>query len=271
MKNALITGAAGGMGFTTAKHLAENGWQVFAADLNRERLDKLAQHTHIEPFLIDVSDRQSVENAYRSVAGSIEHLDAIVNFAGILRVGSVAEISEQVLTQLLNINLLGTYRINQVFLPLLNSKQKGRIINISSEVGWQSGGPFNGSYAMSKHAIEAYSDSLRRELMFLGIPVIKIQPGPFKTDMVASIEKNFSEAIDQSTLFKPQLSKIKRLALQEQNKAHPPEIIAHTVLHALTVGKPKAAYSVKPDLTRALLDYIPVSWSDWLLKQVLGS
>lgn len=71
------------------------------------------------------------------------------------------------------------------------SSRKGRIVNISSETGWMSGGPFNGAYASSKHAIEAYSDSLRRELALLDMPVIKIQAGPFKTDMVKSIESNF--------------------------------------------------------------------------------
>lgn len=270
MKNALITGAAGGMGFATATLLAAKGWQVFGADCNHDALQKLAEHERVRPIYIDVSDRPGIENAYRELSTEIDQLDAIVNFAGILRVGSLAEIQEQTLTQLLDINVMGTFRINQIFLPLLNRERKGRIINISSETGWQSGGPFNGAYALSKHAIEAYTDSLRRELMFVDIPVIKIQPGPFKTDMVASIESNFAVAIEQSTLFKPQLAKIKRLALQEQNKAHPPEIIANTVLQALSVAKPKPVYSVKSDTARTLLEYLPIAAADWLLKKVLS-
>src|SRR5699024_11538306 len=63
----------------------------------------------------------------------------------------------------------------------------------SSETGPQHGMPMNGPYAMSKHAVEAYADSLRRELMFLGIDVVLVQPGPFRTGMTASIRRRFSE------------------------------------------------------------------------------
>ncbi|MCB1616126.1 MAG: SDR family NAD(P)-dependent oxidoreductase, partial [Pseudomonadales bacterium] len=169
---------------------------------------------------------------------------------------------------LLDINVMGTFRVNQAFLPLLQSG--ARIVNISSETGWQSGGPFNGAYAMSKHAIEAYSDSLRRELCFLGIAVIKIQPGPFKTEMVGSIEQNFSRAIADTKHFSKQLTRIKALAMNEQNKAHDPAILASAVYKALTVKKPKPAYSVKADPARSFLEWFPTAWADGLLKKVLG-
>jgi len=230
----------------------------------------LSKEENITPLFMDVSQRASVENAFTKLKQDIDHLDAIVNFAGILRVGSMAEMPEAELSLLLEINVIGTFRVNQVFLPLLNTEHKGRIINISSETGWQSGGPFNGAYAMSKHAIEAYSDSLRRELMFLDIPVIKIQPGPFKTNMVASIEANFSKAADASTYFKKQLTRVKSLAMNENNKANDPLILAQTVHQALSVTRPKAAYSVKPDKIRASMDYFPVKWVDALLRKVLN-
>ena len=258
-KIALITGATGGMGLVTAKLLADNGWVVFAADNNVEALERIENHAGIVPIFIDVSQRSSVEQAFKEYSQKYQHLDAIINFAGILRVGSISEMKEADLEQLLNINVLGTFRVNQVFIPLLKKSTKGRIINISSETGWQSGGPFNGAYAMSKHAIEAYSDSLRRELMLINIPVIKIQPGPFKTDMVKSIEMSFSKAIESTVDFKAPLTKTKELALKEQVKAHSPAIIARTVLAALNANKPKTSYSVKADLARTLLEYFPAA------------
>ena len=270
-KIALITGATGGMGLVTAKLLADNGWVVFAADNNVEALERIENHAGIVPIFIDVSQRNSVEEAFKEYSQKHQHLDAIINFAGILRVGSISEMKEADLEQLLNINVLGTFRVNQVFIPLLKKSSKGRIINISSETGWQSGGPFNGAYAMSKHAIEAYSDSLRRELMLINIPVIKIQPGPFKTDMVKSIEMSFSKAIESTVDFKAPLTKTKELALKEQVKAHSPAIIAQTVLAALNANKPKASYSVKADYSRTLLEYFPTAWADWVLKKVLAS
>lgn len=266
----LITGATGGMGLLTAKLLAGNGWTVYAADCNEKALEGIQSIADIVPVFMDVSQRSSVEKAFYEYSRKNKQLDAIINFAGILRVGAISEMSESELEKLLNINVFGTFRVNQIFIPLLKKSGKGRIINISSETGWQSGGPFNGAYAMSKHAIEAYSDSLRRELMFLGIPVIKIQPGPFKTEMVKSIEMLFSKAIDSTMAFKTPLTKTKEFALKEQVKAHSPEIIAKTVLIALSSKKPKAAYSVKADFSRTLLEYLPTSWADWILKQALS-
>lgn len=269
-KIALITGATGGLGLTTSKLLADNGWTVYAADYNSKALENMQKYSGIVPVFMDVSKRSSVENVFSEYSKKHKHLDAIINFAGILRVGSISEMDESELEHLFNINVMGTFRVNQIFIPLLKSNRKGRIINISSETGWQSGAPFNGAYAMSKHAIEAYSDSLRRELMFLDIPVIKIQPGPFKTDMVKSIEMLFSKAIDATVDFKIPLSKTKHLALKEQVKAHSPTIIAQTVLTALNSRNPKASYSVKADFSRTFLEYLPVSWADWLLKKVLA-
>jgi NAD(P)-dependent dehydrogenase (short-subunit alcohol dehydrogenase family) len=218
---------------------------------------------------LDVTDTASIEAARCIVEGQTDGLDGVVNFAGILALGSMAEIPVADFERLIDINLLGTFRINRAFLPLLEAK-KGRIVNISSETGWEAVPPFNGAYAVSKHAIEAYSDALRRELMFLGIDVIKIQPGPFKTEMVRGIESAFDRAAADSTRFREMLDGMKGLAVGEQNKAHDPAIIADVVHKALTAAKPKIAYSVKPDRARAFLSYLPDRWVDRLLKRVLG-
>lgn len=270
-KIALITGGTGGMGLETAKLLSKNGWVIYVADCNKEALKSIQGLVGIEPIFMDVSKRCSVEKAFVDYSKKHNYLNAIINFAGVLKVGSMSEMDEFELERLLNINVLGTFRVNQIFIPLLKKGSKGRIVNISSETGWQSGGPFNGAYAMSKHAIEAYSDSLRREMMFLNIPVIKIQPGPFKTDMVKSIEMNFVNAIEVTKDFKEPLTAAKNFALKEQDKAHSPQIVAQTVLKALTVRKPKVAYSIKADFFRTLLEYFPTAWADWLLRKVLVS
>lgn len=271
-KAALITGGTGGLGLTTAKHLIAQGWTVFVADCNEVALKALENKSQAIPVFMDVTQKESVEKAFEQVKQQTVYLDAIINFAGILKIGSMAEMDEAMLQRVLNINVMGTFRVNKIFLPLINNQRqaKGRIINISSETGWQSGGPFNGAYAMSKHAIEAYSDSLRRELMFLNIPVVKIQPGPFKTDMTASIEKNFADAAEASYFFSEHLTRIKSLAMKEQDKAHAPQVLADVIYKALTVPSPKPAYSVRPDPLRALLEFFPVHWVDALLKRVLS-
>jgi len=265
-----ITGGAGGLGGATAKYLGEQGWRVFAADCVEETLARIGKERNVTPVHVDVTDVASVKAAARSVARRVDGLDGVVNFAGILAVGSLIEISEDALHRVLDVNVMGTFRVNRTLFPLVLAR-KGRIVNMSSETGWQTGMPFNGPYGMSKHAIEAYSDSLRRELMFLGVPVIKIQPGPFKTEMVAGIERQFSRAAKESSHFGKLLRILTSMTLAEQEKAHDPILIAKTVHLALTARHPAAAYSVKPDPARVAMNLLPDRFADALLAWVVGT
>lgn len=264
-KTAFVTGGAGGLGGSTARYLAARGWHVFAADADRDALRAIGETPNVTAVPLDVTDAASVEAARGVVAAACDGLDGVVNFAGILAVGSVVEIGSEAIRRVLDVNVLGTVRVNEALFPLVLAR-KGRIVNISSETGWQSGMPFNGAYAMSKHAIEAYSDSLRRELMFLGVRVIKVQPGPFRTPMVTGIEPAFTRAAAASTYFQDMLNRLKRLTLKEQAKAHDPALLAEVVHRALTTRHPRPAYSVKPDLQRAALSYLPARVADPLLK-----
>jgi NAD(P)-dependent dehydrogenase (short-subunit alcohol dehydrogenase family) len=267
-RTVFITGAAGGLGASTARYLAQRSWHVFAADFDETALRGIAGEPNVTAVHLDVTDPASVEAARGNVAGACDGLDGVVNFAGILAVGSVIEIGSETIRRVLDVNVMGTVRVNEALFPLVLAR-KGRIVNISSETGWQSGMPFNGAYAMSKHAIEAYSDSLRRELMFLDVPVIKIQPGPFRTAMVTSIEPAFTRAAEASTYFKDMLNRIKHLTLKEQAKAHDPLVLAEVVHRALTTPHPPPAYSVKPDLQRTALNLLPAGAADSLLKLAL--
>jgi NAD(P)-dependent dehydrogenase (short-subunit alcohol dehydrogenase family) len=269
-KTVFITGAAGGLGASTSRYLSERGWNVFAADFDEAALREIAKAPGVTPVSLDVTDAASVEAAAARVAASCDGLDAVVNFAGILGVGSVIEIDSETVRRVLDVNVMGTVRVNRALFPLVLAR-KGRIVNISSETGWQSGMPFNGPYAMSKHAIEAYSDSLRRELMFLGVSVIKIQPGPFRTAMVAGIEQAFTRAAEASTYFKEMLTRLMHVAVKEQGKAHDPALLARVVHEALTAQHPRPAYSVKPDPQRVALNLLPTRTADALMKLVLRS
>jgi len=268
-KTVLITGATGGLGNATSQQLVANGWHVFAADFDRDALAKLEGQSNITPVFIDVTDTATIEAALATVQEHADGLDAIVNFAGILAIGWMVEIAEATMARVLDVNVMGTFRVNRVFFPMIKVR-RGRIVNISSETGWQSGAPFNGAYASSKHCIEAYTDSLRRELALLDIVVIKIQPGPFKTEMVGSIETNFSKAAAASEQFGDVLAYMKEKAVQEGAKGHDPAELAAVIHEALTVASPKPAYSVKPDRARSLLEYLPTRWADALIKKVLS-
>jgi len=267
-KTALVTGAGGGLGHATVERLVANGWKVFEADINKDLLRSSMHDPDVVPIVMDVTDRESIRSAYDAIVSHTDHLDGIVNFAGIMGVGSLTDIPEERLARILDVNVMGTYRVNKKFFPLVEAAQ-GRIVNISSETGWQSAAPFIGPYAMSKYAIEAYSTALRRELALLGVKVITIQPGAFRTDMVAGIERAFTQAESETTRFATVIRKLKGLAAKQGNSAHDPDILAQAIDTALTAKRPKPVYSVKPDRARSSLERLPLRAVDRVYLTVL--
>jgi len=267
-KTALVTGAGGGLGHATVERLLADGWKVFAADISTDLLRTSMHDPDAVPIVMDVTSQQSIQSAYDAVVSQTDRLHGIVNFAGVMGVGSLTDIPEERLVRILDINVMGTYRVNKTFLPLVEAA-RGRIVNLSSETGWQSAAPFNGPYAMSKHAIEAYSTALRRELALLGIKVITIQPGAFRTHMVAGIEDAFTAAEAETPKFAKALHKLKALAGKEIESARDPDILAQVIEHALTAKRPKPVYSVKPDLLRSSIEKLPLRTADRLYLAIL--
>lgn len=267
-KTALVTGAGGGLGHATVERLVANGWKVFEADISQEMLRSSMHDPDVVPVVMDVTDADSIQSAFDAVASQTDHLDGIVNFAGIMGVGSLVDIPEERLARIFDVNVMGTYRVNKKFFPLVEAA-KGRIVNISSETGWQSAAPFAGPYAMSKYAVEAYSTALRRELSLLGVKVVTIQPGAFRTNMVSGIEHAFTVAAGESERFSRVLTKLRSLAVKAAGSAADPDVLAQVIETALTTKNPKPAYSVKPDKLRSLLEHLPVRAADRLYLTVL--
>ena len=264
-KTVFISGAAGGLGAAAARLLAEHDFHVFAGDLAGPALEELGQARGVTAVELDVTSPESVEAARQAVERETSGLDGVVNFAGVLEVGSLIELDDEAVTRIVGVNVLGTIRVNRTLFPLVLGR-KGRIVNISSETGWQIVMPFNGPYAMTKRAIESYSDSLRRELVFLGVPVIKIQPGAFRTAMTSSIEERFTRAAERSTYFADILEKLTAMAVAQGGKAAEPDHLAGVVLEALTAPRPRAVYSVKPDRQRHALSLLPRAAADRVVE-----
>lgn len=269
-KSVLITGAAGGLGRATVSLLIRNGWRVFAADINSGDQTPSSSSDRFIAIHMDVTSSTSVREAFQQVSSHTESLDAIIHMAGILRVGSLVEIPEDDLKKSLEINMMGAFRVNRQFLPLI-MPGNSRIILLSSETGTQTAAPFNGPYAISKHALEAYADALRRELSLLGIRVIKIQPGPIKTEMTRSGEDQFKKAASASVLFKKALLKGTSYLPGVYKNACSPDLVASVIYKSLESTRPKRAYKVKHDRMRDLLDRLPEGWTDLLIKRVLSN
>src|SRR4051812_3862195 len=262
-RTVVITGAAGGLGSATVRRLAAAGWRVFAADLDSPALHALVSDS-VVPIAVDVTDETSVDLMRAAVTRETDRLDAVVNFAGILGVGPLVEIEPAAFRRVLDVNVVGTFMVNRALFPLLQAG-RGRIVLMSSETGWQPAMPFNGPYALSKHAVEAYGDALRRELLVLGIPVVKIQPGAFRTGMVASIMDRFAKLAEDSTYFSGPLQLARKRIPQEERRAGDPADLAALIERVLTTDRPRPAYRIHTNPQAAALAKLPARVVDRLL------
>ena len=267
MKYAFFTGATGGLGLLCVTALSEKGnWTVFAAGTNEAILEQLGKLPNVIPVRLDVTKQESVDAAYEIVKLNTDTLDAVINFAGLTYFTSLIEgESVSAVERLLNVNVIGMARINRTFFEMIH-KGKGRIINCSSESGWMTPQPFAGAYVLSKYAVEAYNDSLRRELLFLDIPVIKIQPGSYDTNITKQVNDGFDKAINETKYYKDILTKMKPMMTMELNQKNDPSRLVETVIKAMEIKHPKYKYRVGTGKLLAMLELLPERGVDAIYK-----
>ncbi len=267
-KTILVTGAASGIGLAITNFLVEKGDHVIATDINKKALDSLTNINSISTFHLDVTDTKSISDAFEKISEKFPTIDGIVNNSGIFVGGPLVEISTEDLERILAVNVIGVFNITKAFFPLLYPT-KGRIVNIGSEAGRFSF-PLNGPYSMSKYALEAFSDSLRRELMLLDMPVVHLQIGAVKTPLLHRAYVCYAEENDvDNSLFKKQLEQVIKVCKKEIDKGAEPKAIAKIVYKALHKRKPKSRYKIKNDKMRRLLEFLPTSVVDAAMKKAL--
>lgn len=264
MKYALITGGASGMGRATAVKLANNGFTVFSCDikLNPEEKENIIQ------IKTDVCSLESVQQAYEKVLKITDKLDAVINFAGIILMNSLIEISEEEFIKIFNINLFGAFRVNKVFFPLVKNAN-GKIIITTSELAENKVLPFNAIYAISKKALDAYAQGLTMELGLIDIPVITLRPGAVSTPIINSSSEQMDKLNKNTTLYKNTISKFKHIVDKEHDKGISPEKIANKVLKILNKKRPKVVYKKNISAKLKLLNILPIKTQIKLLKLIL--
>ncbi len=275
-KSVVITGATTGIGYACAAELGRRGWRVFgsvrqAADA--ERLQRELGPT-FTPLMFDVTDEDAVRAAAAKVKRALgdDGLDALINNAGISDPGPRSVQSLAIVRRHFEVNVLGALHAVQAFVPLLrrargSATPPGRIINMSSVSG-RIAYPFIGAYAASKHALEALSDSLRRELRVYGIDVIVIEPASIDTpiwDKAQHIRTAFQDS-DYAPLFA-------HVDLAQNRKtAMPVAHVTRRVVQALESRRPRTRYLV-PDryfMFWLLPRLLPDRWLDRIIDRMLN-
>ena len=190
MKTVLVTGANKGIGYEVARQLTGKGFQVFVGARNRDAGRKAATEIAGKDgkaiFLeIDVSNNASVTAAAREFAKAGDHLDVLVNNAGIIVDGdnAILEISDEILRKTLETNTLGALRVTHAFVPLLRKSKAPRLINVSSGGGQLTGGAdgWSPAYCISKTALNGVTSQLATALPKFAVN--SVCPGWVRTDM----------------------------------------------------------------------------------------
>ena len=183
-KNWFITGASSGFGRLLAEYLLQQGATVVTTARKVEDLDDFTSRYPGAVILpLDVTDTGSIHHAIQDAIGHVGHIDVLVNNAGYGVCGAVEEVTEQEYMPMFQTNVFGLINLTKGFLPMFRERRSGAIINLSS-IGGLIGSPGWGYYNATKFAVEGLSEALYGELAPMGVHVMLVEPGPFRTDFL---------------------------------------------------------------------------------------
>lgn len=274
-KTVLITGCSTGIGFHAAITLHQSKqYQVFATvrtQLDQQKLESLG----ITTLLMDLVDSQSIQAVIKRVLqDSNNNLYALVNNGAYGQVGALQDISRQALTKQFETNVFGWHELTMGLLPSMKSNKVGRIIYISSVLGFVAM-PLRGAYNASKFAIEGLVDTLRLELIGTGIQLSLIQPGPIESNFRHNAYRAFQDNVkvsgsDYQSNYKGMVERL------NSAKSAPFTLSVNSVVdcvqHALVAKRAKIRYKVTfpTKLFSILKRILPSRWLDKFLNKAGG-
>ncbi|KPJ79385.1 MAG: hypothetical protein AMJ58_12190 [Gammaproteobacteria bacterium SG8_30] len=277
----LVTGASTGIGRAAVLALLAEGFHVFAGVRDEGAAARLraaappGAAARLETVELDVTRAgqiAAVASRLQQAVGE-QGLWGLFNNAGISVNGPIEHLSVDGLRRQLEVNLVGQVAVTQALIPLLR-RARGRIVSTGSVAGFIAA-PGLGPYAMSKHAMEAFSDSLRRELHPWGIEVSLLEPGAIATEIwqkgiddADALEREWPpEVIEQ---YGPLIRALRKAAADSARRASPAERVARDVVHAFTASRPRTRYRMGRDSgIQRWISRLPDRWADALLRKAL--
>jgi len=232
---ALVTGASSGIGRAAARALAEAGFEVVGTSRNAAKVTPADGVGFLD---LDVASGASVHAVVGQVIERFGRLDVLVNNAGVGSAGAAEESSVAQDQRVFDVNVFGVIRMTKAVLPHMRARGSGRIINISSVLGFVPA-PYAASYAATKHAIEGYSESVDHEVREHGVRVLLVQPAYTKT--------GFDANAMQSDMPLPVYAQQRRIfddvIAEAMKDGDDPAIVAKVIVSAATDSRPKLRYT----------------------------
>ena len=245
-KAILITGASTGIGRNMAETLAAEGHFVYAGARKQADLDALSAIENIQGIRLDVTVQEEIDAAVETVRKGGRGLYGLVNNAGVSISGPIMEIDEADMQFQMDVNLFGPYRVTKAFSPLI-IESKGRITTTGSISGILSG-PLYAPYSMSKHAMEAFTDSLAAEMEKFGVEVSVIEPGNYNSRIISTKMRHYEETglNTAKSLFEDEWEQV--LSRPSDRSVHKdPDEVSAALMHAMFDENPKRRYMVVPN------------------------
>ncbi|MBS1204751.1 MAG: 3-oxoacyl-[acyl-carrier protein] reductase [Proteobacteria bacterium] len=262
-KVVLITGVSSGIGRAAALAFKARGCEVFGTVRDINTASPLNGVVLTE---MDVRDEDSVNLAIERVIAKAGRIDVLVNSAGVSLIGAVEETSVEEATRLFDTNFFGVLRTTRAVLPQMRNQKSGRIVNVSSVLGFLPA-PFMGIYAASKHALEGMSETLDHELRESGVRITLVEPSFTRT----KFDVNSSETAERIAFYEDSRRQSLGAILKKVATASLPESVAGTIVTAaLGPWKMRNTPGGEATLLARLRRFAPASMVSKALRKTFG-
>lgn len=259
---AIVTGASSGIGRASAEALVRAGFKVFGT--SRRVTD--SGPANVSMLVCDVTDDASVAALVSAVLSEAGQIDVLVNNAGIGLIGGAEESSAEQARAMFDVNVFGVIRMTNAVLPIMRKQRRGRIINLSSVLGFIPA-PFSALYSSTKHALEGYTESLDHELRAYAVRAILIEPAYTKT----AFDQNAISPDRPLPAYETARLNATTVIGEAMKTADDPNSVAGVIVKAATAANPKTRYTVGKLASRLSLlrRFVPAFAFDKSLRKQL--
>jgi NAD(P)-dependent dehydrogenase (short-subunit alcohol dehydrogenase family) len=265
----LVTGCSSGIGRALAQAFDDAGHRTFATARNLESISNL-RGKRIEPLPLDVTNEASVNNAVRAVAERAGRIDIVVNNAGYILVGPLAELPLDEFRAVFETNVVGALSVVRAAFPHMADRRAGRVVNVGSVVG-EIPTPFAGAYCASKSALHMLNEVLRMELVPFGIDVILVEPARVRSSIANAAARGVERYEEESSRYRRVYSNIRARAAASQEGPMDADRFARRMVEAVTQSNPPRVLRLGHGArTISLLNRLPRSILDRALMRRFG-
>ncbi|MGR4870406.1 oxidoreductase [Variovorax sp. LARHSF232] len=259
----VITGVSSGIGRAAAEQFAKRGCRVFGTVRS---IGKAVPLPGVDLVEMDVCDGASVQRAIKFIIDQTGRIEVLVNNAGMNMIGAVEETTTTEAASLFDTNVFGILRTTQAVLPHMRAQRRGRIVNVSSVLGFLPA-PYMGLYSASKHAVEGLSETLDHEVRQFGIRVTLVEPSFTRT----KLEANSPQAKSKIDDYDRERDIATRAVAESVNGAPEPSDVASTIVEAaLGTWRMRRTPAGQASLLSKLRRFMPAGPVDASLRKTLG-